>query len=332
MWWKLLIFVLLLIITPFCIGYFSVCVKKKNNLTKEQEKAMNLNMFKYLLFYWLIELFFMSVLIIDNLTCKYIFGGLILLIVLYNLTMSFVSNTTKETWQRIGILQDFIAGMGLTIYLIYIIPGKQVEINGVVTVDDSLRDIITTIVAAVYGGLFTLVGVAWTIKKGDNDRKEEERKKYIPYVSFQSNSLPLDRRLDAFCVKIPRSKQDKKLYYYFDLFEIKNISSSNIIFKGIRFNNDIDIFCKKFILEKEKSLDVRIEGGLNIGIDLSAIGLLTEDMLCNTYYLKCDFQCCPFSNKWDDAESKNDNFDLDTLSCKITGIDLPVMSEGEKHE
>lgn len=331
MWWQWLIFSLLIIIISFLFLYVWVYVKRKNKLTKEQEKAIKENIIKYTFFYWLADLFYMSF-IIKSIVCKFIFGGLLLLIIFYNLTMTFISNATKNKIAKVGILQDFIIGVALTIYLIYIIPGKQIEVNGAVVVDNSLREIIMMIVAAIYGGLFTLVGVAWTIKKGDNDRKEEERKKYIPYVSFQSNSLPLDRRLDAFCVKIPRSKQDKKLYYHFDPFEIKNISSSNIIFKGIRFNNDIDIFCKKFILEKEKSLDVRIEGELNIGIDLSAIGLLAEDMLCNTYYLKCDFQCCPFSNKWDDAESKNDNFDLDTLSCKITGIDLPVMLEGKKHE
>lgn len=330
MWWQWLIFGIIFVSIP--IGLKCLLETEKSKIINNTQKKYNKIVFtKFCWYYWLADLFYMSF-IIKSIVCKFIFGGLLLLIIFYNLTMTFISNATKNKIAKVGILQDFIIGVALTIYLIYIIPGKQIEVNGAVVVDNSLREIIMTIVAAIYGGLFTLVGVAWTIKKGDNDRKEEERKKYIPYVSFQSNSLPLDRRLDAFCVKIPRSKQDKKLYYHFDPFEIKNISSSNIIFKGIRFNNDIDIFCKKFILEKEKSLDVRIEGGLNIGIDLSAIGLLAEDMLCNTYYLKCDFQCCPFSNKWDDAESKNDNFDLDTLSCKITGIDLPVMLEGEKHE
>lgn len=321
MWWRWLIFWSVIVIFPIAFYNLACIAKRGRNLTEKQKKILAANAIKYTLLYWFCDLFFMSF-IIDNLVCKFIFGGLVVLIVLYNLSMAFLKQTVKNGNKllKLGLLQDFVVGIGMSIWLIYLIP------------DSDLQTIAMTMVAAVYGGLFTLVGVAWTIKKGDNDRKEEERKKYIPYVSFQSNSLPLDRILDAFCVKIPRSKQDKKLYYHFDPFEIKNISSSNIIFKGIRFNNDIDIFCKKFILEKEKSLDVRIEGGLNIGIDLSAIGLLAEDMLCNTYYLKCGFQCCPFSNKWDDAESKNDNFDLDTLSCKITGIDLPVMLEGEKHE
>lgn len=192
MWWQWLIFIIIIIVTPFAVAYVGVCVKRKNKLTKEQEKAIEVNVIKLVLFYWLADLFYMSF-IIDSISCKYIFGGLIMLIVLYNLTMSFVSNTTKETWQRIGILQDFIAGMALTIYLIYIIPGKQVEINGVVTVDNSLRDIITTIVAAVYGGLLTLVGVAWTIRKGDKDKHEDEIEKFKPAFWVLTNYKTLNK-------------------------------------------------------------------------------------------------------------------------------------------
>ena len=50
----------------------------------------------------------------------------------------------------------------MTVYLIYLIPEKE------------LQAIILTIVAALYGGLITLVGVAWTIKKSDKDRKADE--------------------------------------------------------------------------------------------------------------------------------------------------------------
>ena len=292
MWWKLLIFVLLLIITPFCVGYFSVCVKKKNNLTKEQEKAMNLNMFKYLLFYWLIELFFMSVLIIDNLTCKYIFGGLILLIVLYNLTISFVSNTTKETWQRIGILQDFIAGMALTIYLIYIIPGKQVEINGVVTVDNSLRDIITTIVAAVYGGLLTLVGVAWTIRKGDKDRHEDEIEKFKPAFWVLTDCKSLNKEifdfrynLNKFTELIQNNPNNSSLVSIRN-FNIQNIDKTAFFIYGFLINENIYEVNNKFVVNKDDIVsffvhDCHIE-------KLNDFCIIVEDLIGNLY--KCGFR------------------------------------------
>lgn len=287
MWWKLLIFVLLLIITPFCVGYFSVCVKKKNNLTKEQEKAMNLNMFKYLLFYWLIELFFMSVLIIDNLTCKYIFGGLILLIVLYNLTMSFLSSTKKDALQRVGLLQDFVVGMGLTIYLIYIIPGKQVEINGVVTVDNSLRDIITTIVAAVYGGLLTLVGVAWTIRKGDKDKHEDEIEKFKPAFWVLTNDTTSNKgifdfrsELIGFSEIIHNNSNDCN-WVSIGNFSIQNSDKTVFFIYGFLINEKIYEVNNKFVVNKDNIVrffvqDYHIE-------QLNNFYIIVEDLIGNLY-------------------------------------------------
>ena len=54
-----------------------------------------------------------------------------------------------------------IIGVGLSVYLIYIIPNKD------------LQAIVIPIVSAVYGGLITLVGVAWTIKDTNDKRKED---------------------------------------------------------------------------------------------------------------------------------------------------------------
>ena len=40
------------------------------------------------------------------------------------------------------------------------------------------------LISAIYGGLITLVGVAWTIKKSDKDRKDDEVKRAEPLFSF----------------------------------------------------------------------------------------------------------------------------------------------------
>ena len=73
MWWQWLIFALLLIIVPLAIGNLAVWIRKKNKPTKEQKKVMNINLAKYMLFYWLCDLFYMAF-IIDSVVCKYIFG------------------------------------------------------------------------------------------------------------------------------------------------------------------------------------------------------------------------------------------------------------------
>ncbi len=102
-----------------------------------------------------------------------VFGVLSVIIIFFNLGNAFL-NGTKSL--RFLIVLDLLSGLILSAYLIFIIP------------NDSLQNIILTITASVFVGIFTLIGVAWTFKKGDadrqadlhrleTDRKEEERKK-----------------------------------------------------------------------------------------------------------------------------------------------------------
>lgn len=300
MWWKWLIFIIIIIVTPFAVAYVGVCVKRKNKLTKEQEKAIEVNIIKFLLFYWLCDLFYMSF-IIDSISCKYIFGGFILLIVLYNLTMSFLSSTKKDALQRVGLLQDFVVGMGLTIYLIYIIPGKQVEINGVVTVDDSLRDIITTIVAAVYGGLLALIGVAWTIRKGDKDRKEdlmriekerkeEDRRKYSPVFSVVNKNIDMKK-----CVIIALEDVENidKIVIQSDDTDnirlqpmcIENSSKVEFYVYGFLFDDEFYAAPEKFLIKKDYYFVVHFLKALRFARNYE-ISLCIEDLIENKYSVK----------------------------------------------
>ena len=178
MWWQWLIFALLMIIIPLSIVNLAIWVKKKNNLTNEQEKVMGVNMVKYTLFYWLCDLFYMSF-IIESLACKFVFGGLIMLIILYNLSSAIINQTNKRRngFIKFAIIQDFLVGIGIAIYLIYIISNI------------ALQQIVLAIVAAVFGGLFTLVGVAWTIKKGDADRNAELKRIEIATVLARGTRL-----------------------------------------------------------------------------------------------------------------------------------------------
>ena len=115
----------------------------------------------------------------------YILGVITLIKIFYGLSVTFLGKKQKNAILDISIVFDFLLGVGLTVYLIYLIPD---EFN-------NLQTIVTAIIAAVYGGLLTLVGVAWTIKKGDKDRKEdlerhdrekmeEERKRLVPYIKI----------------------------------------------------------------------------------------------------------------------------------------------------
>lgn len=173
MWYLWLIFALLAVLIPVGILFLAIKVEKLNSKDEQKTEINKSNAIKYMLFYWLCDLFFMSF-IIDNLACKYIFGGLIMLIIFYNLSNIFTTSKGKSRNGLIkwGMVQDFIIGIGLSIYLIYIIP------------DTDLREIISVIIAAIYGGLLTLVGVAWTIRHSIIQKREDELAKAKPLFTF----------------------------------------------------------------------------------------------------------------------------------------------------
>ena len=161
MWWQWLIFGLMFLAIPFGLHGMKDFSAKRINRTEEQKKIANQRFTILCLFYWLCDFFYMTF-IIDNLTWKFILGGLIMVVIFYNLSKAFINGNHIFNF---GLIQDFIVGIALTVYLIYIIPNQD------------LQNIIISIVSAVYGGLLTLVGVAWTIRKSDSDRKQEEKNK-----------------------------------------------------------------------------------------------------------------------------------------------------------
>ena len=176
MWYEWLIFVLMLFLVPVAVANFKNQIEKKTNPTEEQKKNANLFCAFLMFFYWLCDFFYMAV-ILDSLALKFVFGGLIMLIIFYNLSKAFISGASHFKW---GLIQDFLVGVGMSIYLIYIIPSAD------------LKEVVIPIVSAVYGGLITLVGVAWTIRKADSDRKEEEKKKAKPTFVLSMDNQKTD--------------------------------------------------------------------------------------------------------------------------------------------
>lgn len=150
-----------------CLSY----TWKKSPPNEKQKRLSSINCIKYIAFYWLCDLFYMACF---NywLIWKFVFGCLILIFVFVNLAKAFIVPKTRSILETIGLLQDFLVGIGLTVYLLYIIPNQ------------TLQDILIPIISAVYGGLLTLVGVGLTIRKSDKDRKDDETKKAEPIFSF----------------------------------------------------------------------------------------------------------------------------------------------------
>ena len=128
---------------------------------------------KCVTFYLALNGFYISF-VFDLLCLKFVFGGIALLIDFVNLWQIIINMYSKKTRRDISRIQtwnqlvDFLIGIGITAYLIYIVPNEKIQ------------SIVLTLTATIYGGLLTLVGVAWTIKHSDRQLKNQEIQKYMP--------------------------------------------------------------------------------------------------------------------------------------------------------
>ena len=290
MWWRWLIFWSVIVIFPIAFYNLACIAKRGRNLTEKQKKIVAADAIKYTLFYWFCDLFFMSF-IIDNLVCKFIFGGLVVLIVLYNLSMAFLNQTVKNGNKllKLGLLQDFVVGLGMSIWLIYLIP------------DSDLQTIAMTMVAAVYGGLFTLVGVAWTIRKGDkdrkedlqrleNERKEEERRKYSPVFSVVNKNIDMEKRV---IITLDDVENIDKIVIQSDDTDnirlqpicIENSSKVEFYVYGFLFDDEFYAAPEKFLIKKDYYFVVHFLKALSFARNYE-ISLCIEDLIENKYSVK----------------------------------------------
>ncbi len=270
------IFVALIPIIPFGIANLKRIVFRKGKHTVEQNKQANVKVCIYTLFYWLCDLFYMSFLI-DNITCKFIFGGLIMLIIFMNLVKAFTYPNERRTgFESWGLLQDFLVGVGLSIYLIYIIPC------------DDVKEVVIPVIAAVYGGLITLVGVAWTIHKNEKDKKAEEIEKAKPYLQLISdNHIPdKDQKFDAkVTISFSGNYKDEQVVLNRVLphcLHIKNVGGLLII-EAIKLDSTYKS-CKKTLVAENNNLLLCLQSfSFNVERETVELILYGHDKL-NNYY------------------------------------------------
>jgi len=276
--WLWFIFGLIIIGIPFSLFFINYLYKFKNKPTNEQELNFKRNTVKYTLFYYALDLFYMSF-IIDSLLCRYIFGSIIILYIFYNSTKAFINNIKPRI---IFIVQDVIIGLGITIYLIFIIENSD------------LRNVVTSIVSAVFGGYVTLLGVAWTIKDNSRNRKEDERLSKVPYLYivkedydkiFKSFAPILDEAFKTFndetvnCISINE-------------FIIKNSNNSDCVPCGFILNGKFYNFDNMFFVERNKCFKVEITHNhtLNSKQYEITLSIIVKDVLDNYYQFDCELR------------------------------------------
>ena len=111
--------------------------------------------------------------------------------------------------------------------------------------DNSLFSGIMSVFAATLGGILTLAGVAWTIKKADSDRKEIEKENARPIFT----SLPVDFynhlhndivMLENLKINFIDEKVRDGLTTYYAAFQ--NSDNSNFFVEGVCLNNKDILF------------------------------------------------------------------------------------------
>lgn len=180
-WWAIAVIAFILsIILPINIFHYNY--NKRDHSEFKHYKACGvpyiLHYYKeivkvipYVFFYWFVDAFYVSI-FTKWFVGQVIFGCLGILIIFYNLANAIITGRVKHSFL---LIQDFVLGITGTIYLICIIP------------DESIQDVVLITVSAVYGGLITLVGVAWTIKETHRQQREAQRLDKIPYLQVSLN-------------------------------------------------------------------------------------------------------------------------------------------------
>lgn len=173
-WWAIFVFVAVSILA-FILGIRSYAIEEKS-YTDVEIKNLNKWYVKLGTFYGLLDLLYMSIFMywqrendaqLKWLIWQFVFGITAIVIIFCNLVQVFLKSKDKKMFL---LIQDFILGIAITVYLVFLIPNEV------------LRNVVLTIVAAVFGGLITLVGVAWTIKDNAEKLKEERKFSIRPYL------------------------------------------------------------------------------------------------------------------------------------------------------
>lgn len=335
-YWKWVIFALFFVTTPFFFFSLYFVNIKVIDRTEDERRTGALNIFKQTLLYWLYDLLYMSI-FNDWAILTYTLGVIAVIVIFYNLTSVFLKG--NKTIQFL-LPFDFLLGLGLSIYLIYTIP------------DAALQEIVLSIVASVLGGLLALVGVAWTIRAGntshqedlqrlEDERREEERKKHIPYirVAFEREVPPMvaDARITSGLDLQKQKDRDllnENTFFSVNVenFQIKNISSENIILHGVILHGKFYNFSRMVVVEPGANCQINTTNNWHVSVAQpeQSILLIASDVLGNQYQIACNV-----THKFDShllgiqTDINGEIFTGLDYTYVVTSVDLPVLIESD---
>ena len=188
----------------------------------------------------------------------------------------------RYSWfQNYGLVLVILIGIAFTIYSVFLIP------------NENFQTIVTTILAAVFGGLLTLVGSAWTIKYGDKQKHDYELAKAKPLFTFnyfteinptvhnrkicivKNNSVP---NTVSEAIKLPQGSVS--------YMEIENPAQSSFIIKRFYFDGEWNNAYANNVLGPNNHLIVQ----LNRVDEVEHPIMETEDIFQRKFYYELIFE------------------------------------------
>lgn len=191
-----------------------------------------------------------------------------------------------------------VVTIGLTIASIYKIFWIE-PVEGQV-VENTLFSAIIGVYAAMLGGGITLVGVAWTIKDGnikrqkeleriENERKEEERKKYRPIILL-CNGLRSEVKKAFFCFKhdsddISFVKTERlKVESFIKTTFFRNTEFTPFYLCGICINDNILYLSAKSYIDRNEGIVITFEQRTIFTENpIETFSFIIQDLLGNYY-------------------------------------------------
>lgn len=220
--WYWAIAVSIAVICPIAWMNMSAIISIKKKHTAEQRKKEFWFSAKMTAFYWLIDGFYISI-FTNSLAWQFITGGLCMVIIYVNLATVVLSS---KKINRFGVIHDLIAGVTLTVYLIYIIPNETLQV------------VVLTIVGALYGGIMTLLGVAWTIKNGQDREQETKRLENLPFLQLE---IPTEDAKPMFEIDLPLCLEEPADFIE-KVVRLKNVgngTATNVVYSWKYDKNNI---------------------------------------------------------------------------------------------
>lgn len=182
---------------------------------------------------------------------------------------------------------------------------------------------ITGIYAALIGGALTLGGVAWTIKKSDKDRKEDDKKKYRPIVNLYK-ALKEESISGKFwngsvfkgITDNPFEKSDdKKIAYKLYNLICLNTDFSQFYLSGIIINGALFYSNIKLYVDKNEYFGFNTDTIIYSKNEIKQFSLIIQDLLGNEYKLPTKLEVVGEDEKLIEIKDTGFACDINTEAC-----------------